>query len=272
MDSRVNVLVSALSAYFGDDRLPPRLGGEVFLIIRKRLRSEGLFDCGHAEEVLSIALTNAVKYLQRHGGEEVRQPRAWLHMLCRRACIDYLKEVATHDLPKLPRPADCELELLDSAAVSEEYALASIHRAIQLLRPRHRWLIFLDIIECQSPNEIQVNMQLASNGAFRKLKHEAFLALREAIARQVWSTRSARSSCRAGAHDIPCPEARLDERSQEVRDEALPRAQRRKQLKPTCQERAEMPIAESLVFAQTEVGRRAPAAVSLAGRPSPVGS
>ncbi|HVR12057.1 MAG TPA: hypothetical protein VMW75_28700, partial [Thermoanaerobaculia bacterium] len=46
-------------------------------------------------------------------------------------------------------------------------------------------LIVLDLVECLSPAQIQQAMQLPSNGAFRKLKHEAFTALREVIRREL---------------------------------------------------------------------------------------
>jgi hypothetical protein len=53
--------------------------------------------------------------------------------------------------------------------------------AIGQLRPQHRQLIALDLEQRLPVAKIQETMQLPTNGAFRKLKSEAYCALRDAI-------------------------------------------------------------------------------------------
>lgn len=169
-------LVSSLS-----ERFPPELGHEAYRLIKKRLRSEGFFDDFHAEEVLSMALTSAMKYLRNHEEGEIRSPRAWFHTLCRHACVEYLKHQRLTTLTfSLSSVIAGEVEL-SAAFLPEESTLIALRRAIQQLRPRLQQLIILDLVECLPPAKIQEAMQLPSNGAFRKLKHEAFRGLREAV-------------------------------------------------------------------------------------------
>jgi DNA-directed RNA polymerase specialized sigma24 family protein len=173
-----NGLVSSLSGYFED--LPSGLGREVYGAIKKRLRSEGFLDSFHAEEVLQMALTSAVKYLKRNGGGKIRQPRAWFHALGRRACIDYLKDLTVQSSCSLSSVMDDAVGL-SNTTLTDQQVLLLLRQAIQQLRPRHQRLIQLDLVECQTPAKIQESLQLPSNGAFRKLKYEAFSALREAF-------------------------------------------------------------------------------------------
>jgi DNA-directed RNA polymerase specialized sigma24 family protein len=170
-------LVSSLS-----DCFPPRLGREAYSLIKRRLRSEGFFDSFHAEEVFSIALTNALKYLRTHGPSEIRNPEAWFHTLCRRACIAYLQNDAVKSQYTLLSVLDGHVELSAAdTSLADDRILMVIRRAIQQLRPRLQQLIVLDLIECRPPAQIQKAMQIPSNGVFRKLKHEAFRGLREAV-------------------------------------------------------------------------------------------
>jgi DNA-directed RNA polymerase specialized sigma24 family protein len=177
-------LVASLSEYFAD-HLPPQLGSEAYSHIKRRLRSEGFLDNSDAEDVFSTALTNALRYLRQHGGGEIRQPRAWFHALCRRACVDFLKDSAVRATYTLSSVIDGETELSGDTTLSDERAQVMIHRAIEQLRPRYQQFIILDLVECQPSATIQVTMNLPSNGAYRKLKHESFMALREAIRRLI---------------------------------------------------------------------------------------
>jgi DNA-directed RNA polymerase specialized sigma24 family protein len=175
-------LVSSLSEYF-DDRLPPSLGREAYGLIKKQLRRAGLFDDCHAEEVLSMALTDAIGYLRRHeGGAGIRQPRAWFHTLCRHTCSKYLRRHVTSGTSyAYPLWMEAEAELLSDASLSEEHIFTVLRQALKHLRARQQQFIVLELVECLPPAKLREVMQLPSDGAFRKLKHEAFTALRGAI-------------------------------------------------------------------------------------------
>jgi DNA-directed RNA polymerase specialized sigma24 family protein len=176
--SEPDTLVAALCTYFGD-RVPPHLGREAYFLTKRRLAAEGYPDRYHAEEVFAMALTNAIKYLSSHGGEAIRQPRAWFHTLCRRACASYLKDLTLQTTYTLSSVIEGE-GFIDSA-MSDQQSLRLVRQAIAQLKPRHQQLINLDLVLCLAPARIQEEMHLPSNGAFRVLKHEAFAALREAV-------------------------------------------------------------------------------------------
>jgi len=178
MSTEPDTLVASLCTYLGD-RVPQHLGREAYCVTKRRLMAEGFPDRYHAEEAFSMALTNAIKYLSSHGGDKIRQPRAWFHTLCRRACVDYLKDLtvqSTYTLSSL-----IEGEGLVDPSVSDERTLRLVRRAFEQLKPRHRQLVELDLVKCLPPAKIQEEMGLPTNGAFRVLKHEAFVALREAL-------------------------------------------------------------------------------------------
>jgi DNA-directed RNA polymerase specialized sigma24 family protein len=173
-------LVSSLSCYFDADLLPPKLGSDLYGLVWRRLRYEGYPDRFHVEEVFSMALINALRHLCQHGGANIRQPLAWFRVLWLRACIDYLKALAVHRRHNLLPLLEGEILFFDTT-LTEERTLAAIRRAVKRLRPRHRKLVVLELLERLPSAEIEAAMRLPSNGAFRKLKHEAFRALRDAL-------------------------------------------------------------------------------------------
>jgi DNA-directed RNA polymerase specialized sigma24 family protein len=64
---------------------------------------------------------------------------------------------------------------------AEKRILAIIRQAEEKLPPRHRKLVHLDLVEGLSAEEIQERMQIHSHLYFKKLKHEAFAALKRAV-------------------------------------------------------------------------------------------
>ena len=67
------------------------------------------------------------------------------------------------------------------ADVNEDVSLDLLEQALETLRPRYSQLIRLDMAELLSSKEIRARMEIRSEGYFRKLKSEAFGALRDAL-------------------------------------------------------------------------------------------
>jgi RNA polymerase sigma factor (sigma-70 family) len=174
-------LVRVAFSPFFQEGLPPHLGSEVFKTARNRLRAEGFLDVDHAQEVFARGLTKGLEYLHKHGGPNVRQPRAWFHEICRNETTHYLKEMAMHDSGSVLSMIEGETDLLDSHLYDPERVNAIFREAIQQLPPRHRELIVLDLVKRHSPSEIEKAMGIHSHGYFLKLKSEAFSALRVAV-------------------------------------------------------------------------------------------
>jgi DNA-directed RNA polymerase specialized sigma24 family protein len=170
---RANRLVASLSQYF-EPPLPENLGEEGLRSIKKYLKSNRLAGDLHAEEVFAAAIANAFRYLRFNGGTRIRHPRGWFHTLCRRACFDYLAFI---------QPSGAGEENLSAApnALSDEQTQVIVRQAIQRLHPRHQRFIRLDLVECRPADQIQESLHIPSDGAFRKLKYEAFKALRKSI-------------------------------------------------------------------------------------------
>jgi DNA-directed RNA polymerase specialized sigma24 family protein len=168
------------------EAIPPNLGREVYCKIRRRLRSEGLAGDDHAQEVFSLAMLDACEYLHRHSGNEIRHPRGWLHVVANHATLRYLREFKpknTTDLePLLRGEVQCEP---DSSFASDEGVLKLVRETIEDLPPRYRQLIWLDLGERLSPGDIRRRMRISTDGYWRKLKSEAFSALREALEKRI---------------------------------------------------------------------------------------
>jgi DNA-directed RNA polymerase specialized sigma24 family protein len=171
----------ALSPFFSEG-MHPHLGHEVFCKLRKRLRLEGLPGDDHAEEVFSLIILDAYEYLNRHSGAEIRHPRGWLHAVSHNATLRYLQEVKSKNLKALMPVLHGEVACKPGASLaSEESVQQFVRDAIRGLPPRYRQLIWLDLVETLPASEIRRSMNIGTDGYFRKLKSEAFSALRRAL-------------------------------------------------------------------------------------------
>ena len=166
---------------FLEGRFSPNLGRKTYHWIRGQLFPEGIGDHSHAEEIFDRALSDAYAYLHRHGGDKVRHPDSWFYAICRNATTRYLIELS----PNLPLEALIEgdksyiqLQHVQNASRSQEQMFQELLETMEKLSPRHREFLRLDICECLPPNEIQQRMGIRSANYFRRLKSEAFKALR----------------------------------------------------------------------------------------------
>lgn len=159
--------------------MPPNLGRDAYRSILRLLSPEGLGDDLHAEEIFSRALINAYAHLGKHGGESVDFPRAWFLAICRHETIRYLKELSTPTVPLNELIAGNEP--LVFPVRHEERLLEEVRKAIKQLTPRQQEFIRLDLQECLPEKEIQAKMGINSLAYLRKLKCEAFRALRNAL-------------------------------------------------------------------------------------------
>lgn len=178
---RANTLFHEAFAPFFEDPLPPDLGRELFRTGLKQLHAQGLHNEQDGEEVFSRMMMNALDHLRRNGASSIRNPRAWFHAICRNAVRRYVAETVQQDALTFDMLLGGERNLLDTGLYSEERILKLIRHAIQDLPPRYKEFILLDLEQALSPQEIQEQMEIRSYGYFRKLKHEAFSALRAAI-------------------------------------------------------------------------------------------
>jgi DNA-directed RNA polymerase specialized sigma24 family protein len=74
-----------------------------------------------------------------------------------------------------------ECEFLGANLQSEERILQLVREAISSLPPRFQEFIVLDLVERREPQEIRKKMKISSESYFRKIKCEAFFALRAAL-------------------------------------------------------------------------------------------
>jgi len=172
------------------ETLPPCLGREIYLSIRRRLRTESYLSDEHADEVFQRVVVSAYSYLARHGGHKIRHTRGWLHRISVNATLRYLKERSkersrfeTPTTTNLTELLEGESQLPDDDSADNNIDLDLVHRAIDNLRPRHQEILRLQMVESLPDPEIQQRMSISSNAYFRKLKCEATKALRAALIR-----------------------------------------------------------------------------------------
>ena len=170
----------AFFPFFGN-RLPHHLGSETFKTTYKRLSVEGFLDVEHTKEVFSRSLTKGLGHLNRHGGESVRNPRAWLHRICRNETTHYLMEADAHDSTAVLSLVEGDTDLFDVTIFDQQRVDELMRRALGQLPPRHRELILLDLVERLPAPEIEKAMDIQSHKYFLKLKSEAFSLLRHAV-------------------------------------------------------------------------------------------
>lgn len=152
----------------------PHLGAELWGAILKDLRHEGLPHT-HADDIFQQMLTQAAGWLDANRHVPLENPRAWLHAIRRHVTIDYLVDAR-------PRAIDPQhFPIIEIQGVDSDTALDLVHKALKHLPPRHQELILLDLGEGLEHHEIRERMHIKSDGYFRKLKSEAFRALREAL-------------------------------------------------------------------------------------------
>lgn len=183
-----NLMVEQVLTPFFPEALPPCLGREIYATIRKRLQASHRADREHADEVFQRTVFNAYLYLVRNGGRKVRHTRGWLHRISVNATSGYLAEISETAPPPTfssSSPLDFLIEgkaqLGDNADAVD---LERVRKAFAALRPRHRELIRLEMVEGLEDEEIQKRMKIDSNGYFRKLKCEAMKALRAKLTGQ----------------------------------------------------------------------------------------
>lgn len=179
------IVQETFTRYFSE-ALPPRLGREIYLSIRRRLQTESYSGDEHADEVFQRVVVNAYSYLERHGGHEIRHTRGWLHRISVNATLRYLKERSRFDTSTTTDLAELlegESQLPDDDSADHNIDLDLVHRAIDSLRPSYQEILRLQMSESLPDPEIQQCMKIASNAYFRKLKCEALKALRAAIIR-----------------------------------------------------------------------------------------
>ena len=199
-------IVGEAFAPFFSEGLPSGLGREILLTIRRRLRAAGRYlDDEHADEVFQRVVVEAYVYLVRHGGHEVRHVRGWLHSVSLRATRFYLSEQSRFDpLTSFSLNAAVDVEVQPS---DDAKNLERIGEAIRSLRPRYQELMRLELVAGLSPTQIQERMSISSNAYFRKLKCEAYKALREEIARRfgIGFIEKADRSKPTRSHEHPAP-------------------------------------------------------------------
>jgi len=184
-----NTMVQALTPYVAE-ALPPGLGREIYLSIRRRLRTESYQSDEHADEIFQRVMVNAYSYLAQHEGQEIRHSRGWLHRIRVNTTLQYLKERSkerdrfdtstTTDLTEL---LEGKSQLPDDDSADTNIDLDLVHRAIASLRPSYQEVLRLQSVESLPDSEIQQRMGISSNSYFRKLKCEALKTLRAAILR-----------------------------------------------------------------------------------------
>lgn len=180
-----DTMVQALTPHFAE-ALPPGLGREIYLSIRRGLRTESYSSDEHADEVFQRVMVNAYSYLARHGSQQIRHTRGWLHRIRVNATLRYLKERSRFDTStttNLTELLEGESQLPDDDSADNNIDLDLVHRAIDSLRPSYQEILRLQMSESMPDPEIQQRMKIASNAYFRKLKCEALKALRAAIIR-----------------------------------------------------------------------------------------
>jgi DNA-directed RNA polymerase specialized sigma24 family protein len=172
------IVGDALAPFFSRE-LPPYLGQEIFLAIRRRLWvADRYLDDEHADEVFQRVVVEAYFYLTRHGSNKIRCVREWLHHISLKTTRSYLSEHSRFDpltTPCLNIVINHETESSDD---SNELLLGRVHEAIFKLQQRHQEVIRLILDEGLSSTEIQKRMKISSSAYFQKLKCEATKALR----------------------------------------------------------------------------------------------
>lgn len=171
---------AAFYPYFGE-RLAPNLGSVASSEIRCRLQRER-HDVGtHVEEIFSNGITSSLSFLTRKGGASVRDPNKWFRRICWHETTEYMISLDRRNHRRLDDLMEGIQVLTTPPTLSDEEIYPIINLAIARLRPQHRRLILLDLVACKSPEEIQGILGLESISYFRKVKSEAFSALRVAI-------------------------------------------------------------------------------------------
>lgn len=153
-------------------------------MICKRLKYEGLDIGTHAEEIFDTSLSNALKHLKKHGGASVAYPNSWFKAIVRNETTRYLRQMHSSHLVWLEDVlAGGEIITQPSEEIDSdrEAVMDLVRDGIEKLTPRQRELILYDLADRFTPSEIQDKMGIRSKGYFRKLKCEAFKALREAV-------------------------------------------------------------------------------------------
>lgn len=181
-----NTMVQALTPYVAE-ALPPDLGREIYLSIRRRLRTDE-----HADEVFQQVVVSAYSYLERHKDHQIhiRHTWGWLHRISVNATWRYLKmrsiersRFETSTTTDLTELLEGKSQLPDDDSADTNIDLDLVHRAIASLRPSYQKVLRLQSVESLPDSEIQQRMGISSNAYFRKLKCEALKALRAAILR-----------------------------------------------------------------------------------------
>ena len=183
------IVQETFTPYFAEP-LPSGLGREIYLKIRRRLRTESYPGDEHADEVFQRVVVSVYSYLKRHGSHKIRHTGAWLHRISVNATVRYLKERSeerdrfdtstTTDLTEL---LEGKSQLPDDDSADNNIDLDLVHRTIASLRPSYQEILRLQSVESLPDAEIQQRMKIASNAYFRKLKCEATKALRAALLR-----------------------------------------------------------------------------------------
>lgn len=178
-------IIGGAFAPFFSEELPPYLGREILLAIRRRLRVAGRYlGDEHVDEVFQRVVVEAYSYLARHGSNEVRHVRGWLHRISIRVTRSYLLEYFRFDsltTSSLNAAVDSEIQPLDD---SNDELLRRVSEAINNLKPRYQEVVRLDLIERLPSAEVQERMRIASFAYFRRLRCEALKALRKEISRR----------------------------------------------------------------------------------------
>lgn len=157
------------------------LGAELLKAIQGDLAAQELRDKDDAWEVFDQLIVDAFSHLERHGGSAIRQPRAWLHQIRRRATERYLRNRA-HE--KRAGGVPLEVALEGGAQLPDEIppdTLERVREIILSLPARHRDFLRLDVVESLPTEEIQRRLGIRTPATFRKRRSQAMKALREAI-------------------------------------------------------------------------------------------
>ncbi|MDQ6746099.1 MAG: sigma-70 family RNA polymerase sigma factor, partial [Actinomycetota bacterium] len=134
----------------------------------------GIVGDADAEEAVQDALVRAHGALRRRG-TEIRDLRAWLHVIARNAALNVLRSRSSRPVPA---PPGCELADVSARRPAEEREqLGELVAAIRALPERQRHAIVMHELEGRTLDEIASSLG-TSNGAVRQLLHRARAAMR----------------------------------------------------------------------------------------------
>lgn len=184
-DEMIDLAISPVFEAQTGEPLPQQSGRAFAGTIRNVISRAGVRGEHHVEDAFSVFIINVCAYLGRYPATRIEQPVHFLHRSAGNTARRYLDQLRVTG-SKVTDPLDeAQVERVAGkdglGELNRSYLRGEILAALETLPARYSELLQLDLIEELSPLEIQMQMGIGSENYFRKLKCEAFKALRNAL-------------------------------------------------------------------------------------------